>query len=43
MGISMRKHFPWKALVQRTPLLLSGPLFLPIFTHLGNTQWVFVE
>lgn len=42
-GIFMRKHFPWKALAQRTPLLISGPLFLPSFLHLVNIQQVFID
>lgn len=39
----MRKLFPWKALAQRTPLLMSGFLFLPSFIHLIYTQQVFIK
>lgn len=37
------KTFSLKALAQRTPLLNSRPLFLPLFIHSVNTQHVLIE
>ena len=43
MGNSIRKHFSWKALPQRSPLLIQGPLSLPLCIQSVSIQYVFNE